>query len=330
MATPHNTFADLKLGKGIKLLSPEQAQRANIDLGPLANLVGEWFSVSSLSPQVPSGWNVISVPGPPVLGEGVILDVIPYTEKLTFTPVVVAGNRGVFGKSGEGEQVQQINGLLYEQIIHSSCPPNTPGHEHVCNKMGFPKGTEIHAERGLFLYLTNYSSGYEIARLSVIPHGNSLLALGKIGLTEPPFKDFIPPNSIMPSEIFGADQFKKQQFPELGFDQLNPNSFLTKTLGDEQVNGLTILEFDTAYKVDNMQYGGILNIPFIQQNVNAVGLSATFWIESIENPIAGQPDILQLQYSQNITLEFAPTGNPGPKSVKWPHVTINTLRKLID
>jgi hypothetical protein len=329
MATHDKTIAaDLHLGKGIKLLSPDLAEQADIDLGPLTNLVGEWISVSALSQQAPSGWNVISVPGRLAIGEGFVLDVIPYTEKLSFKPVVVAGNRGLFTGAGTQENVQQINGLLYEQVIHSMCPADTPGNQHVCNKMGFPNGTEIHAERGLFLYLTNFDSGYSIARLSVIPHGNSLLALGNSGPAMPPFENFIPPNSILPSQVFGPDQFRKQQFPELGFDQLNPNSFLTNTLGSAQVNGLTVLEFDTAYKVDNVQYGGILNIPFIQQNVNAVGLNATFWIESIANTVAGQPDILQLQYSQTITLEFAPTGIPGATHVQWPHVTINTLRKL--
>jgi hypothetical protein len=319
MSTQHKTLADLNLGKGIKILSPELAELADIDLGPLSGLVGEWANIVQIAGAEPNGWNLISVPGPPP--EGFVLEVIPYTERLTFTPVVVAGNRGLF-KDGT-ENVQQINGLLYEQIIHSACTTEE------CKKRGFPLGSEIHAERGLFLLTPNPSvqtdpitpAEFDIARLSVIPHGNSLLAPGKSAISSQPNNDFIPSNSSLPTPVFGKHQFEKQQFPGV-FDQLNPNSFLTNTLGLEKVSSLTTLEFNTANGT-----GGILNIPFIHQNVNAAALSATFYIETITNPTPGQPDILQLQYSQTITLEFAPTVKPGEKK-KWPHITINTLRKL--
>jgi len=317
MAIQHKTLADLNLGKGIKILSPELAEMADIDLGPFTDLVGEWTSISHIASAEPNGWNLISVPGPPP--DGFVFEVIPYTERLTFKPVVVAGNRGLF-RDGT-ENVQQINGLLYEQIIHSACTTE------MCIKRGFPLGSEIHAERGLFVLTPSVQidpitpAEFDIARLSVIPHGNSLLALGTSSISNPANNDFIPSNSPLSNPIFSTFQFDKQQFPGV-FDQLNPNSFLTNTLGFAKVNSLTTLEFNTANGT-----GGILNIPFIHQNVNAAQLSATFYIESIANPIAGQPDILQLQYSQTITLEFAPTVVPGANA-KWPHITINTLRKL--
>ncbi len=269
MATQHKTIADLNLGKGIKILSPELAELANIDLGPLADLVGEWTSVSDIVSAEPNGWNLISVPGPPP--DGFIFEVIPYTERLSFKPVVVAGNRGLF--TNGTEKVQQINGLLYEQIIHSACDTQE------CVKMGFPLGSEIHAERGLFLLTPSPGeiepitpSEFDIARLSVIPHGNSLLALGKSTKSSPAKNDFIPSNSPLSNPIFSTFQFDHQQFPGV-FNQLDPNSFLTNKLGLAKINSLTTLEFNTANGT-----GGILNIPFIHQNVNAAALSATFYI----------------------------------------------------
>jgi hypothetical protein len=40
MATKLKTLADLNIGMGIKILTPEQA--AHVDLGPLTNLIGVW------------------------------------------------------------------------------------------------------------------------------------------------------------------------------------------------------------------------------------------------------------------------------------------------
>ena len=321
MATHLKTSPELNLGVGIKVLTPEQAAAANVDLGPLAQLVGEWVNVPAIpSQQQASGWNLISVPGPPP--DGFVFEVIPYTEQLTFSPVVVAGNRGLFADGVENTQT--INGLLYEQIIHSACTTD------MCTNRGFKFGTEIHAERGLFLLTppgnSPIISEFNIARLSVIPHGNSLLALGTSSTSGPVPNNFIPPISPVSSPVFSTFPFQVSQFPFIsGFAALQqqPDLFLTQMLAGEQVNALTTLEFNTVNGT-----GGVLNIPFIHQNVNAAEVAATFWIESIANPVAGKPDILQLQYSQNITLEFAPTVAPGVNA-KWPHITVNTLRKAI-
>jgi hypothetical protein len=43
-----------------------------------------------------------------------------------------------------------------------------------------------------------------------------------------------------------------------------------------------------------------------------------FWIETIKDA-AGGPDLLQLQYTQTVLLNFA--------GLSWPHVTVATLRK---
>lgn len=298
-------------GMGVKTLNNEEA--TNVDLGPLAGLQGKWISHAKPA----NGWNVIAIPGPPST-QGFTLEVIPYRETLNFTPVVIAGNRGPFVNGVQEEQ--HLVGLMYEQTIHSVC--NTD----LCKKMGFASGTEIHAERGIFLYINNLNSNFNIARLSTIPHGNSVLAMGNSVEGAPANNDFFGTAPIAPKPVpggrplpfgYGEIQYFNQQFPKV-FDQTDPNTFLRKTLGNDKITAMTTLIMST----DNKD-GGILNIPFIKDNVNATNLSSIFWIEKIQEANGASVD--QLQYTQTIDLVFPATGTTQP--VVWPHVTINTLRR---
>ncbi len=291
------------------------------DLGALAPLVGVWENVQ-LESGTPSGWNTISVPGQ---DKGFVFEVIPYSETLTFNPVVVqAGNRGPVVN---GQQVEQlIFGLLYEQQITSACTTD------FCKERGFPPGSTIHVETGLFLNIGNPNGGYTIARMSTIPHGNSLLALGSSFDTENPGTDFFDAASSIPTMLNGepitqlgySDQIiGNPQFA--AFNQVNPNAFLQSTLesivgSTGGVTNMSVIEMSTNTPDAN---GGILNIPFIQTNVNATKMDATFWIEDITDS-NGNADQL-LQYSQTINLVFPATGSAQP--INWPHVTINTMRK---
>lgn len=290
---------------GIQVIS-DAAAIQSIDLGPLAQLVGTWTS-----PQSPAqGWNVIAVPGPGGSGGTFILEVIPYMERLTFSPVVVAMNRGRF--SGGTEAVQNIAGLMYEQVITSVC--ETP----FCAQRGFSSGTQIHAETGLFLYLQNGADqNANIARLATIPHGNAVLALGSASTQNTNIgNDFIPDISAIPfpEPGFDYDQQYQQNTPPIfeNFNKINPNNFLQKTISSQSFTALTTINMSTANNG-----GGILNVPFVTQNTNATNMTASFWIETLSD------GSLQLQYSQNITLQFPPTGNA--MMVSWPHITINTL-----
>jgi len=101
---------------------------------------------------------------------------------------------------------------------------------------------------------------------------------------------------------------------------LNPNEFLVKELGNQKITAMTTLVMSTS---NGKNGGGILNIPFIQQNVDATLMDSKFWIETIE----GQPE-LQLQYSQTIDLVFPPTGSLAP--ISWPHITVASLKKVSD
>lgn len=53
-------------------------------------------------------------------------------------------------------------------------------------------------------------------------------------------------------------------------------------------------------------------------NAKAAEVDATFWIETVAGA-HGQPDTLQLQYTQLVQLDF--------NGLRWPHVTVATLHK---
>src|SRR5688572_17461529 len=143
-----------RFGMGARFVPAEILSET--DLGPLKQLVGEWESVTltttdaqGTAQTIASGWNVISVLG----GINFDFEVIPYKENLKFSAVAVqAGNRGpvLNGKQFD----QEIFGLFYEQQIVSVCDTD------FCNSRGFSNGTVIHAETGLFLYITNYNGGF--------------------------------------------------------------------------------------------------------------------------------------------------------------------------
>lgn len=73
---------------------------------------------------------------------------------------------------------------------------------------------------------------------------------------------------------------------------------------------------------------GVLNIPFVGKNANAVQMDAIFWIETVNkdpnvNPgnVNADPksQFYQLQYVQRVILDF--------DNVHWPHVSVATLIK---
>jgi len=308
------------LNMGARFLDIDQINPDN--LGALAPLVGKWSNAPLQDPNlIATGWNTISVPG---VSSEFVFEVIPYTEILNFSPVVVqAGNRGPVI---DGNQVEQlIFGLLYEQQIISACTTDT------CKQRNFPAGTTIHAETGLFLNLGDPNGGYSIARLATIPHGNSLLALGSSFSKDDPGINFFDVASCVPTNLNGTpvsilgytDPVTRAiQFPGI-FDQKDPNTFLQSTLkslvGGGKLADMTVLQMSTTTPNAN---GGILNIPFIQTNVNATSMDATFWIENITGGVVDQV----LQYSQTINLVFPPTGQATP--IMWPHVTVNSLVKV--
>ena len=150
---------------------------------------------------------------------------------------------------------------------------------------GLPQG-QCNSQRNRYvLNITDFNNDLNVARLSIIPHGNSVLALGKsIEDTSGPVT--IPFGSASIAPIGGnlgyaeGPQFTIRQFPE--FDQSNPNQILADTVSKQTLNSVTTFIMST-----NNGTGGILNIPFIQNNVKAANMDCIFWIEEVADG-AGQ------------------------------------------
>ncbi|WP_281556879.1 heme-binding protein [Thalassomonas sp. RHCl1] len=292
-------------------------QEKTPSFGPLEGLIGTWVGVK--------GWSVISVPAPGSTPDGTAafkLIVQNYSETLTFKAVDdPVRNRG-------GALEQNIGAVEYEQRIHD-----------------LDTKALIHVENGMLMYLGDIESEtddeapaakFSIARSATIPHGDSAMILGDSVVKEG--KIAVPDISSLPStlDMVGApvdflDQYDKEQ-KRLTVDDIvmktkskifnvtNPNENLQR-----DNNGLEVLK-TTHMHLDSENEGGINNVPFIVRHANATRFQCDFWLQTIKLPMSGQT-FEQLQYSQNVALEFHKKFSGEPGLIRWPHVTVNTLTK---
>jgi hypothetical protein len=277
-------------------------------LGLLADLDGTW---------VGTGFNLIALPL--FHHEGTItfrLKLNTTVEILEFTPIGAAvPNRGFTQKD------IHIHGLRYLQLIADGVT-----HE------------PLHIEPGLWLNVpASKASGdkAEIVRQSTIPHGNSVLATGDAGkhpggpnihpsLSRPishaghPIgnPDYLAPYLDArddPNETVRPAAFK----PEYVAD---PTQALRDSIAAQEARAQKVVETQRL-SVSTPKGGGISNIP---SDVDAVSLDATFWIERVQGSVLLNDDevtldFLQLQYVQNVMLDF--------DGILWPHISVATLTK---
>jgi hypothetical protein len=108
----------------------------------------------------------------------------------------------------------------------------------------------------------------------------------------------------------------------------NPNSVIQNALHSSlqgtNMKSRTFLHVSTSHSVIHAG-GGTANTAFLATsgnppggNARATRVDATFWIETIAGT-GGHPDKHQLQYTQNVQLDF--------NGLHWPHVTVATLVK---
>lgn len=259
------------------------------NLGPLAALVGTWFGNKSA--------NLIAVPE----GEkGFQLLERPTIEKMTFTPLGGAvPNRG--GPAG----VQQIYGLTYSMTVWDGETQEV-----------------LHLENGMWLIVRNPQDPTDpgkVARMSCVPHGDVLLAMGDHSVTKG--APTIAANSAMPEAGKPPFGYTDPYLVPSGipnFSGTDPNGMLTAAIKDQTILGSVNLNVST----DND--GGMLNIPFINQHAKASKMVSSFWIETVQAP-TGQV-FQQLQYSQQVDIHFLPKFH-APGIIMWPHVSLGTLQK---
>jgi len=324
-------------------------------LGPLAAFVGNWSG---------HGFNTIFRPQQPSTGTDNILELNLTSENLSFSPALGSvPNRGLL------QPDVFLNGVPYLQVISDVTNPAQP--------------VGIHVEPGIWIAVpatTDPAEGPTVARMASIPHGTTIEAEGtSVTFSGAPT---IPPVSITPTA--GGSPFR---FPSQNATPANPfripqdlSSFIaagtiTQAILDDpntvlrnHIHGQRITE-TTAISISTQPAppitgGGTDNIAFLQggppsnqPNANAVQMSATFWIETVEETIiipvfnpgrepllikgaddgSGRPVPLfsvrppipipiprpititftQIQYSQTVTLVF--------NGLSWPHVSVATL-----
>jgi hypothetical protein len=283
-------------------------------LGPLAQLPGTWKG---------HGFNTIWRPHHG--GQDRFLELNLTTETLVFTKI-----NGPIPNRGFLMPDIDMFGLTYMQQISETS-----------------SGVGLHIEPGIWVNVprtTNPSEPPTVVRMASIPHGTAILAQGSTQFLNggPPN---IPANNIIPFPIGTAPPANsdfasgEQGFPELnlsintafrrvspGVTQTmveNPNSVLQDALLHQTIKSRTFIQISTNHAP--IRGGGTANTAFLADasnppggNATAVAVDATFWIETVAGP-AGQPDTLQLQYTQLVQLDF--------NGLRWPHVTVATLHK---
>jgi hypothetical protein len=195
-------------------------------------------------------------------------------------------------------------------------------------------GGALHIETGSWLVVpptTEPKGKVSIARLSTIPHGNSVCAVGFPEYVVPTGSIEIPPSNTIPYALSGQAPPPGTKNPflayDLGLDSPyrtspvppgitqamvdDPITLLRDALAGQKVKHITRLIVSTTMG------GGVGNIPFITQNADVTSLDSVFAIERVEGPLG--VDFMQLQYAQTAPLDF--------RGMSFPHVTVGTLVK---
>lgn len=297
-------------------------------LGPFIHLPGVWSNENGFEGR---GWNMIALPFAPGPSRYRLL-MNQYNETLTVT-VADKGvpNRGLGFRPDPVNGDQTIVALDYEQMISQIAVDDFPKTDLTRT---IPK--PIHHEPGLFLNMANkVTNDLVIARLGTIPHGDSVLALGRFYKTEG--RPSIPHFSGLPIGLGSIDEvledvdpntptyldpykhFHNHFFENL-FDPVDPIDLLEQATDALPIVRSTVFDFDTT-----LETGGILNIPFIVNTANASEMRSIFWIHELSDlDIHGMP-IMVMQYLQIVMLDFFPRRDGLPGLIKWPHVSINTM-----
>jgi hypothetical protein len=271
-------------------------------LGPLGELPGTWTG---------KGFNTIWRPHNPPTPQDRFLELTVTNETLVFTEIGgPIPNRGLLMPDIE------MFGLTSMQQIADDAT-----------------GAGLHIEPGVWLNVpptTDPQLPESVVRMGSIPHGTTIVAQGLAEQSAGPPQ--IANNDIRPFPIGQPGQ--PIDFPEAHLDQPtefrsvsgtvdqgmvdNPNSVLQGALAGQTITVTTALRVTTTS--NPVPGGGTANTAFLQDatnppggNATAAEVDATFWIETLED------GSLQLQYTQLVQLDF--------NGLRWPHVTVATLRK---
>jgi hypothetical protein len=358
-------------------------------LGVLSNFTGEFagtgfntiFRPNSVPPTTTTFPNPVTPPPPTPPSENV-LELNLTTETLTFSSSLGnVPNRGL-----EAQNDIFLNGVPYVQAINDVTNPATGKGD------GAPTG--IHFEPGLWMNVpattTTPNLPGTLVRMASIPHGTTINAqcvAPAATIAGPPT---ILPVSITPFIIgssppkfiaFASQIAANSDTPRIPQDLTNfiaegtitqavlddPNTVLRDAIAGQTITA-TIVFTVASSPLPPVFGGGTDNIAFLEgdagivnPNADAVTMTATFWIETVEHKIhipifkRGDPPLrisppakpghiapvflvdpphdipapititvtsTQIQYSQSVFLNFA--------GLTWPHVSVATLVPAAD
>jgi hypothetical protein len=205
----------------------------------------------------------------------------------------------------------------------------------------------LHIESGMWIHIpetTDPKAPATVVRQSTIPHGDSLLAQSTFikevaggpvidAVDSFPFTDPTIPGLNTPAKNILTNPayigpYLNPALPECclpsGLDAKatirNPALVLLAAIKGQNIKNTVVIQVSTAAAQGST---GILNIPFVVRNANALQMDAIFWIETVQ-PSNGDP-FLQLQYVQRVILDFPP--KPNDPIIHWPHISVATLVK---
>ena len=284
-------------------------------LGPLANLPGTWIG---------GGFNLVTLPffdNPQPGGQN---DPKPFRLKLNATIEILQFDRiggAVPNRGSTGQHDLNLFGVTYLQKVFDAVTNDG-----------------LHVEPGIWIRVpkTDVPPGDEsVARQASIPHGDSLIAIGKFfpvnggPIIKPtdstPFKNPtgnpIPPDPPITPPLGRPylDPFFTTQLPDglttahTAQDVIkNPNLLLFEAIAGQNIIQTVVLDISTTNAT-----GNVVNIPFVVKNANATRMDAIFWIETVQQADGSQ--FMQLQYTQRVILNFL--------GIDWPHISVATLVK---
>jgi len=306
--------------------------------GLLAGFVGNAKMGTSKKSWHGKGFNLIWRPNHGQSGpQDFFLQLNETHEQLDFTDITATGiaNRGLL------QSDITLGGIAYLQAVKDSFD-----------------GTGQHFEPGVWINVPNTTDPEEpsiVSRMGSIPHGSTVNLQG-VSFTAP--KPVITASSITPFKAKNPDgtdtpddgKTNLVPFPEeilatvtqsrTALERLpgltqpllsNPNKFLTDAIAGQDIISTTVLIIASKPSLLPQAAppvpahaeigGGIRDIAFLDgtadgPNASVTDTTAIFWIETVRDRDGNE--YLQLQYTQRVLLEF--------KGLKWPHVSVATLR----
>jgi hypothetical protein len=281
------------------------ADSSAVELGPLADLVGTWFG---------QGWSVGAVPNvAPSLGtEGFTPINEPFVEMLSFEALgAPVPNRGTSPPSPPPGAPCKTDDLFIAGLMYETRISNSDTHQ------------PMHLENGMWLNL-GATQTFPLVRQASIPHGDVLLAQGTwTTAAGPPHLPPSPGPNVQPTgQPPGSDAgyFDDWHTPIDGFVAGHPAQALIDAVENQTIVSTTELEVTTE------NGGGILSIPFVEENARTPTFRCRYWIETVEDPTT-HDQFMQLQYWQETDMFFLTDDKTPAQPINWPHVQVNTLVK---